>query len=88
MLNYMTVEHVHPRVVGELKLDLQGFPWIKVPGLFHRFVGVTRASISTDALLRDVVNVHGMGLVGRICEGPLLSSAQRWLGVDTVGIEP
>ena len=88
MLNYVTVEHVHARVIGELKLELERFPGIEVPGLFHRFVGITCRPISTDALLRDVVNVHGMGLVGRICEGPLLSSAQRWLGVDTAGIEP
>ena len=26
--------------------------------------------------------------VGRICEDPLLGGAQRWLGVDPVGIEP
>ena len=87
MLNYVTVEHVHARVIGELKLELECFPGIEVPGLFHRFVGITCRPISTDALLRDVVNVHGMGLVGRICEGPLLSGAQRWLGVDTVRIE-
>ena len=88
MLNYMTVEHVHPRVVGELKLDLQGFPWIKVPGLFHRFVGVTRASISTDALLRDVVNVHGMRLRCRIRKDPLLGCAKCRPGINPIGVEP
>ena len=88
MLNYVTVEHVHASVIGELKLELESFAGIKVPGFLHRFVGITGRSISTDALLRDVVNVHGMGLVGRICEDPLLGGAQRWLGVNTVGIEP
>jgi len=88
MLNYVTVEHVHARVIGELKLELERFPGIEVPGLFHRFVGITSPPISTDALLSDVVNVHGMGLAGRICEDPLLGGAQRRLGVDTVGIEP
>ena len=42
MLNYVTVEHVHADVVGELKLELKVFPGIKVPRLLHRFVGVTR----------------------------------------------
>jgi hypothetical protein len=42
MLNYVTVEHVHPDVVGELKLDLEVFPGIKVPGLLHRFISSVR----------------------------------------------
>ena len=88
MLDYVTVEHVHASVIGELKLELESFTGIKVPGFLHRFVGITGRPVSTDALLRDVVNVHCMGLVGRICEDPLLGGAQRWLGVDTVGIEP
>ena len=88
MLHHVAVEHVHARVIGEFKLELKGFTRSEVPGLLHCFVGITCRPISTDALLRDVVNVHGMGLVGRICEDPLLSGAQRWFGVDTVGIEP
>ena len=82
MLNYVAVEHVHARVIGELKLELESFPGVKVPGFLHRFVGITGRPVSTDALLRDVVNVYGMGLGGRICEDPLLGGAQRWLGVD------
>ena len=88
MLDYMTVKHVHARVIGELKLELEGFPWIKVPCLFHRFVGVTRPSISSDALLRDVVNVHGMRLRCRIRKDPLLGCAKYRAGIDSVGIEP
>ena len=87
MLDYVTVEHVHADVIGELKLELESFTGIEVPGFLHRFVGITRYAISTDALLRDVVNMYGMGLAGRICEDPLLGSAQRWLGVNTVRIE-
>ena len=87
MLNYVTVEHVLARVIGEFQLELERFPGIKVPGFLHRFVRIARSAVSTEALLVNVVNVHGMGLAGRICEDPLLSSAQRWLGVDTVGIE-
>ena len=88
MLNYVTVEHVHADVIGELKLEFEGFSRVKVPGLLHRFVGVTRCSISTDALLRDIVNVHGMRLSGRVRKDPLLSSAKYRPGVDSVGIEP
>jgi hypothetical protein len=84
MLNYVTVEHVHPDVVGELKLDLEVFPGIKVPGLLHRLIWITRPSISSDALLRDVVNVHGVRLSRRVCEDPLLSSAKGGPGVDPV----
>jgi hypothetical protein len=86
VLNYVTVEQVHARVIGELKLELEVFPGIKVPGFFHRFIGVTRPSISTDALLRDVVNVYGMRLSRRVRKDPLLSSAKdrpgRPLGWD------
>ena len=88
MLDYMAVKHVHARVIGELKLELEDFPWIKVPCLLHRFVGVTRPSISSDALLRDVVNVHGMRLRCRIRKDPLFSSAKDWPGIDSVWIEP
>ena len=88
MLDYMTVKHIHARVIGELKLELEGFPWIKVPCLFHRFVGVTRPSISSDALLRDVVNVHGMRLRCRICKDPLLGCAKYRASVDAIWIEP
>jgi hypothetical protein len=88
MLNYVTVEHVHADVVGELKLDLKVFPGIKVPSLLHRFIWITRPSISTDALLRDVVNVHGVRLSRRVRKDPLLSSAKDRLGVDSIGIEP
>ena len=87
MLDDVTVEHVHASVIGELKLELESFTGIKVPGFLHGFVRITRRPISTDALLRDVVNMHGMGLVGRICEDPFLGGAQRGLGVDTVRIE-
>src|SRR4029077_7312930 len=61
---------------------------IKVPRLLHRFVGVTRSSISTDALLRDIVDVHSVRLCRRVRKDPLLSSAKDRLGVDSVGIEP
>lgn len=88
MLDYMTVEHVHPDVIGELELELEGFPWIKVPCLFHGFVGVTRPSISTDALLRDVVNVHGMRLCCRIRKDPLLGRAKHRASIDSIRIEP
>ena len=84
----MTMEHIHSCVIGELKLDLQGFPGVKVPSLLHRLVGVTRSSISTDALLRNVVNVYRMNLPGGVRKDPLLSSAKDRLGVDSVGIEP
>ena len=87
MLDYMTVKHVHARVIGELKLEREGFPGIKVPRLLDRFVGVTRPSISSDALLRDVVNVHGMRLRCRICKDPLLGCAKYRAGIDSVGIE-
>ena len=88
MLDYMTVKHVHADVIGELKLELEGFPGIKVPRLLHRFVGVTHSSISTDALLRDVVNVHGMRLRCRIRKYPLLGRAKGRPCVDSIGIEP
>ncbi len=88
MLDYMTVKHVHARVIGELKLELEGFPWVKVPCLFHRFVGVTRSSISTNALLRDVVNVYGMRLSRRVRKHPLLGRANYRASIDAVGIEP
>ena len=88
MLNYVTMEHEHARVIGELELELEGFPGIKVPCLFHRFVGVTRTSISTDALLRDVVNMHGMRLRCRIRKDPLLGCAKHRASIDSVRIEP
>src|SRR5262245_46413822 len=88
MLNYMKMAHVHAGFIGELNLDLENFTGIKVPCLFHRLVRVTCCPISTDALLRHVVNMYGMGLVGRIREDPFLGGTQRWLGVDTVVIEP
>ena len=88
MLDYMTVEHVHARVIGELKLELEGFPRIKVPCLLHRFVGVTGPSISTHALLRDIMNVHCVGLVCWICEDPFFSGAENWAGIDAVRVEP
>ena len=87
MLDDVTVEHVHASVIGELKLDLESFTGIKVPGFLHRFVGITRSAISTDTLLRDVMNMYGMHLSGRICEDPFLGGSQRWLGVNTVRIE-
>ena len=87
MLDYVTVEHVHADVIGELKLELESFTGIEVPGFLHRFVGITRYAISSDALLRDVVNMYGMGLAGRICEDPFLGGTQRGLCVDTVRIE-
>jgi hypothetical protein len=88
MLNYVTMEHEHARVIGELKLELEGFPGIKVPRLLHRFVGVTRFSISTDALLRDVVNVYGMRLSRRVRKDPLLGRAKYRASIDSVRIEP
>jgi len=88
MLNYVTMEHEHARVIGELQLELECFPGIKVPRLLHRFVGVTHSSISTDALLRDIVNVHGMRLRCRIRKDPLLGRAKYRPGVDSVRIEP
>ena len=88
MLNNVAVEHVHADVIGELKLELEGFPGVKVPGFLHRFVGVTRPAISTDALLRHVVNVHGMRLSRRVGKDPLLSSAKDGPGVDAIWIEP
>jgi hypothetical protein len=68
MLDDVTVEHVHADVVGELKLELNGFPGVKVPGLLHRFVWITCPSISTDALLGHVVNVYGVRLCRRVCK--------------------
>ena len=87
MFDDVTVEHVHAGVIGEFKLYLDGLAGIKIPRLLHCFIGVTRCSISTDALLRDVMNMHGMHLSGGICEDPLLGSAQSGLGVNTVRIE-
>ena len=88
MLNYVTVEHVHSCVIGELKLKLYGFPRIKVPSLLHGLVGVTRYAFSTDALLGDIVNVYGMRLVGRIRKDPLLGRPKHRTGIDSVRIEP
>jgi hypothetical protein len=88
MLNYVTMEHVHADVIGELKLELNGFPGVKVPGLLHRFVWITCPSISTDALLGHVVNVYGVRLCRRVCKDPLLRSAKGGPGVDSIGIEP
>ena len=88
MLDYVTVEHVHARVIGELKLYLYGLAGFEVPGLLHRFVGVTGPSISTDALLRDIVNVYGMRLSRRVCKHPLLSCGEDRLGVGPIWIEP
>lgn len=88
MLNYVTVEHVHADVIGELKLDLKGFPGIKVPSLLHRFIWITRPSISPDALLGDVVNVQGVHVSRRVRKDPLLSSAKDRPGVDSIEIEP
>ena len=88
MLNDMTMEHVHAYVIGKLKLEFKSFPGIKVPSLLHCFIGVTRSAISTDALLRDIVNVHRMNLPRRIGKDPLFSSAKDGPGVDSVGIEP
>jgi len=82
------MEHEHTRVIGELELELEGFPGIKVPRLLHRFVGVTRFSISTDALLRDVVNVYGMRLSRRVRKDPLLGRAKYRASIDSVRIEP
>ena len=62
MLNNMAVEHVHAYVIRKLKLELEGFPGFKVPGLLHGFIEITCSSISTDALLSNIVNVHGMRL--------------------------
>ena len=88
MFDYMTVKHVHARVVGELKFDLDGFTRIKIPGLFHRFVGITCPSIPADALLRDIVKMHGMRLIGRVGKDPLLSGPKGRPGVDTIWVEP
>jgi hypothetical protein len=88
MLDYVTVEHIHACVIGELKLELERFPGIKVPGFLHRFVGITRPPVSTDALLRDVVNVHGMRLRCRIRKDPRLGSAKYRASLDSVRIEP
>ena len=88
MLNDMAMEHVHSCVVRELELNLESFAGIKVPGLLHRLVGITRSSISTDALLRNVVHVHCVHLSCGVGKDPLLSGAKDRLGVDSVGIEP
>ena len=87
MFNYVTVEHVHARVIGELKLDFERFSGIEVPGLFHRFVGVTGSPIATDALLRDIVNMYGVHLPRRIRKDPLLGSSKDRPGIDSIGIE-
>jgi hypothetical protein len=88
VLNDVAMEHEHARVIGELKLELESFPGSKVPRLFHRFIGVTRSSISTDALLRDVVNVYGMGFSRGVRKDPFLGGAEHRAGIDSVGIEP
>src|SRR4029453_13451363 len=88
VLNDMTMEHVHACVIGELQLELERLPGINVPGLLHRLVGVTCSSISTDALLSNVVNVYGVRLSCRVGKDPLLSSSKNRLGVDSVGIKP
>ena len=87
MLNYVTVEHVHAGVIAEFKLELERFAGIKVPRLLHRFVGVTGHSVATQALLRNIMNVHSVGLVCWICKDPFLSGPKDRPGVDSVRIE-
>jgi hypothetical protein len=88
MLNYVTVEHVHTDVVGELKLELKVFPGIKVPGLLHRFIWITRPPISTDALLSDVVNVHGVRLSVGFVKTHFSVVPRTGRASDSIGIEP
>ena len=60
-------------------------PGPEAPGLLHRFVRIARPSVTTEALLIDVVDVHHVGRPGRIGEDPLLGRAQDGTGVDPFG---
>lgn len=88
MLNYVTMEHVHADVVGKLKLELKSFTGIEIPRLLHRFIGITRLSISTDTLLGDIMNVHCVHPSRRVRKDPFLSRPQHRPGIDPVRVKP
>ena len=87
MFEDVAVEHVFAHMIRELQLQLESLAGADAPGLLHCFVRIAGPSVTAEALLIDVVNVHHVGSPGRICENPLLGGAQNWAGVDPVGIE-
>ena len=81
------MEHVHADVICELQLQLQCLAGADSPNLFHRFIRITWSSVTTDALLIDIMNVHHVSNVCRICEDPFLGGAKDGTGVDPGWIE-
>ena len=84
----MAMKHVHAEVIGELQLDLQSFTGGEVPDFLHGIVWVTWSSVAAQALLRNIMDVHGTGLAGWVCENPLLRSAKGRPRVKSIEIEP